>query len=183
MKVCIDPGHGMSNRQPGVFDPGCTHSENGFLFREAEIVLKYGLTLKDVLRARNVGVFMTRDDGTDHAPVGQRAANAKSAGCDRFVSLHVNDADSDNANGLEVLYGDPKHQVFAQRLQTAMVAVMKLKDRKIKLRNDLAVLRFKGPAVLVELGFIAFDKDRNTMLNPQVRERVCIAIADVLQTA
>jgi N-acetylmuramoyl-L-alanine amidase len=31
-------------------------------------------------------------------------------------------------------------------------------------------------------GFIAFDKDRDTMLNPQIREDVCKAIADVLLT-
>jgi N-acetylmuramoyl-L-alanine amidase len=36
--------------------------------------------------------------------------------------------------------------------------------------------------VLIELGFIAFDKDRDTILNPQVREKVCSAIADVLQS-
>ena len=37
MKVCIDPGHGMSNRQTGIFDPGATHFENGFTFQEAAI--------------------------------------------------------------------------------------------------------------------------------------------------
>ena len=62
-----------------------------------------------------------------------------------------------------------------------MLKVNKLKDRKIKLRTDLAVLRFSGPALLIELGFIAFDKDRDTMLNPQIRESICVAIADVLQ--
>jgi N-acetylmuramoyl-L-alanine amidase len=180
MKICVDPGHGMSNRRFGVFDTGCTHIENGFLFREADIVLKYGLTLKDVLRARSIEVFISRDDDTDHAPVGMRADNARNAGCDRFISIHVNDADSDNANGFEVLYGAPKHQGLAQKMQTALLAVLRLRDRKIKLRTDLAVLKFKGPAVLVELGFIAFDKDRDTMLNPQVREHVCATVADIL---
>jgi N-acetylmuramoyl-L-alanine amidase len=186
MKICVDPGHGMSNRSLGVFDPGCTHTEGGFQFREADIVLKYGLTLKDVLRARQIEVFMTRDDATDHAPVGKRAANAKNAGCELFVSIHVNDADSEQANGFEVLFGAPKHEALAQKMQTALLAVMKtpshrMKDRKIKLRNDLAVLAFRGPAVLIELGFIAFDKDRELMLNPQIREKVCETIADVLQ--
>jgi N-acetylmuramoyl-L-alanine amidase len=87
MKICIDPGHGMSNRSPGVFDPGCTHRENGTLFQEADIVLKYGLSLKDVLRARGIDVFMIRDDSSDPAPVGLRARSAKSAGCDKYVSF------------------------------------------------------------------------------------------------
>jgi N-acetylmuramoyl-L-alanine amidase len=180
MKICVDPGHGMSNRTFGIFDSGCTHTENGFLFREADIVLKYGLTLKDVLRARSADVFMTRDDDTDHAPVGKRAGNAENAKCDRYVSIHVNDADSDQANGFEVLFGSSKSKKLAQKMQDALLKVMKLKDRSIKERTDLAVLKFKGPAVLIELGFIAFDKDRETMLNPQVREDVCKAIADVI---
>ena len=181
MKVCVDPGHGMSNRSRNVFDPGCTHSENGFLFREADIVLKYGLTLKDVLRSRGIDVFMTRDDDGDHAPVGQRAGNAKAAGCEIFVSIHVNDVDDDRANGLEVLYGDNKHKDLAGAMQKALLTATELKKRDNKLRTDLAVLRFRGPAVLIELGFIANDKDRETMLNPQVREKVCVAVADVLQ--
>ncbi len=45
-KVCVDPGHGMSNRSKNVFDPGAVHVENGFTFREADIALKYGLILK-----------------------------------------------------------------------------------------------------------------------------------------
>ena len=180
MKICVDPGHGMSNRTSGVFDSGCTHTENGFLFRESDIVLKYGLTLKDVLRARGNDVFMTRDDSTDHAPVGKRASNAENAGCERLVSIHVNDFDSDEANGFEVLYGATKHEALAQKMQTGLLKVLKLKDRKIKLRTDLAVLKFKKPAVLIELGFIAFDKDRDTMLNPQVREAACAVMADII---
>jgi N-acetylmuramoyl-L-alanine amidase len=181
MKVCVDPGHGMSNKTAGVFDSGCTHTENGFLFREADIALKYGLTLKDVLRARAIDVFMTRDDNTDQAPVKKRATNAKNAECDRYVAIHVNDDEDDSANGFEVLFGKSKDEALAQKMQTALLKVNKLRDRKIKLRPDLAVLKFPGPALLIELGFIDFDKDRDTMLNPQIRESVCAAIADVLQ--
>jgi N-acetylmuramoyl-L-alanine amidase len=181
MKVCVDPGHGMSNRTIGVFDPGAVHVENGFQHQEAVIALKYGLTLKDVLRARNIEVFMTRDDQQDHARVIHRAGNAKNAGCDVFVSFHMNDFEDDRANGLEVLFRDNDDKVLAQKLQTALVKATKLKDRKIKQRPDLAVLKFQGAAVLIELGFIANDKDRETLLNPQTREQVCTTVADVVQ--
>lgn len=69
MKICVDPGHGMSNRQPGLYDPGATHTENGFVFEEASIAFQYALSLKDTLRARGVDVFLTRDDAADHAVV------------------------------------------------------------------------------------------------------------------
>lgn len=179
-KVCVDPGHGMSNRSKNVFDTGATHVEDGFTFREADIALKYGLTLKDVFRARQIEVFMTRDDDFDHAPVGERARNAKNAGCEAFVSLHLNDFDDDRANGFEVLYGDDDFKDLAQRMQDAVLDANGLRDRKIKLRKDLAVLKFKGPALLLELGFIANDDDRSVLLNPQKRQEICETIADVM---
>ena len=177
MKVCIDPGHGMSNRQMGIFDPGATHVENGFLFREADIVLRYGLALKDVFRARQVEVFMTRDDSSDHAPVGSRAKMAKDAGCDVLISLHLNDFDDDAANGVEVLYRDADDRALAQKLQDALVKTSKMKDRKIKQRTDLAVLKFTGVAVLIELSFIANDSDRAKLISAQMRDALTQAIA------
>jgi N-acetylmuramoyl-L-alanine amidase len=180
MKICIDPGHGMSNRQSGIFDPGATHIENGFQFQEAAIVLRYGLALKDVFRASQTEVFMTRDDATDHAPVGKRAGMAKSAGCSALVSLHMNDFDDDSANGVEVLYGNANSEGLAAQMQSELVAVTGLRDRKIKRRADLAVLKFDGPAVLIELGFIANDKDRGRLLAADTREAVTRAIARVV---
>jgi len=165
MKVAIDPGHGMSNRQFGVFDPGPTHVENGTRHQEADIALKYGLTLKDVFRGRQHDVFMTRDDSQDHAPVGQRAANAKAAGARAFISLHLNDFDDDSANGIEVLFRGDDNKPLAQRLQTALVEVTGFTNRQIKQRTDLAVLKFDGVAILIELGFIANDQNRETLLN------------------
>jgi len=88
--------------------------------------------------------------------------------------------EDETANGLEVLYRDNADKNLAQKMQDALIKATKLRDRKIKQRTDLAVLKFDGPAVLVELGFIANDKDRDTMLNAEIRERVCRSIADVL---
>lgn len=179
MKVCIDPGHGMSNRQTGIYDPGATHVENGFEFQEATIALRYGLALKDVFRANQVEVFMTRDDASDHAPVGSRASMAKAAGCDALISIHLNDFDDDSANGLEVLYRDRDDKLLAQALQDALIKTTKMRDRKIKQRTDLAVLKFNGVAVLIELGFIANDLDRTKLLNAQVRDEITASITRV----
>lgn len=179
MKIAIDPGHGMSNRQRGVYDPGATHIENGIRHEEAAIVLKYGLVLKDVFRAKGHQIFMTRDDAEDHAPVGMRAKNAKNAGCTTLISIHLNDFDDDAANGLEVLYRDSDDKTFAQKLQNRLLAITSFKNRGIKKRVDLAILKLQGSVALIELGFIANDDDRETLLNLQKREAICEAIADV----
>ena len=182
MKVCVDPGHGMSNRQIGIFDPGAVHVENGFQFQEAAIALRYGLSLKDVLREHQISVFMTRDDDTDHAPVIKRARMAKDAGCDLLVSLHLNDFESDEANGLEVLYNSEQNKELAARMQQALLSVTGMRDRQIKSRPDLAVSKFEGPSVLIELGFIANDSDRGKLLNSQIRDDIVRTIAKVALT-
>lgn len=178
MKICIDPGHGMSNRQPGIFDPGATHMENGFRFHESAMALRYALAVKDALRARQIDVFMTRDDEQDHAPVVRRAAMAQAAGCDALISIHLNDAESDAAHGTEVLYRDD--EALARRMQQLLVQATGLRDRGIKQRTDLAVLKFDGPAVLLELGFIANDNDRAVLLSPQIRSAVADGIASLV---
>jgi N-acetylmuramoyl-L-alanine amidase len=180
MKIAIDPGHGMSNKQPGVYDPGATHVETGQPFEEAAIALKYGLALRDICRSQNLDVFMTRDDASDHAPVRERARNAEQAGCDVFVSLHLNDVEDDRANGLEVLYGNQTCEALAKALQGALIKTTGFKNRGAKLRGDLAVLKFKGRAALIELGFIGNDGDRTVLLNPLKREQICKSIVGVI---
>ena len=64
-------------------------------------------------------------------------------------------------------------------MQEESVSTTGLRDRDIKERPDLAVLKFKGPALLIELGFIANDKDRGVLLNPAMREKVCKGVANV----
>lgn len=181
MKVAIDPGHGMSNRQQGRYDPGAVHVENGTEYREADIALKYGLTLRDIFREKGHQVFMTRDDNQDHAPLGQRAANAKNAGAQVLISLHLNSVEDDEAKGLEVLYGNSKNKDLAQDLQTALIKITGFVDRKIEQRQKLAVLKFNGAAAMIELGFLPHDSDRNTLINPQKRQEICEGIANVVE--
>jgi N-acetylmuramoyl-L-alanine amidase len=178
MKLAVDPGHGMSNVKRGVYDPGAVHKEDGFQFEEATIVLSYGLTLRDAFVSRDVEVFMTRDDQNDHAPVRERAANAKAAGAAGLISLHLNSVEDDRAHGLEVLYGSPANEPLARAMQKALIKETGFRDRAAKLRTDLAVLKFKGPAILIELGFIGNDKDREVLINPARRSSFCRVIAE-----
>ena len=124
MKVAIDPGHGMSSRKPGLFDPGAVATKGGETFAEADIALRYALTLKQFLVDKSVATFMTRTSSADDAPLARRTARAKQAGCTVLVSLHLNAAELSSAKGLEVLFRDgAKDKPLAQKLQTALVAV------------------------------------------------------------
>ena len=184
--ICVDPGHGMSNRRWGVYDPGAVWEEDGQRFEEAAIALQYGLALRDALRGVGHAVFMTRDDALDHAPVGQRAANARALGAQAFVSLHLNSAGKpdgsvdDAAHGVETLVRDAGGVAFARTLNAAVVGATRLGDRGVRERQDLAVLGFAGPVALLELGFLPNDRDRHTLLNPAIRHAVAQALAQAI---
>lgn len=180
MKIAIDPGHGMSNRKMGLYDPVAVHIENGFEFHEAAIALRYGVALKEALLARGIDVFMTRDDKYDHTPLTGRASMAQKAGCDLFISLHLNDFETDVANGTEIYFRTESSKQLANKLQSKLVSITGLRDRGIQQKSDLAVLKFDGPAVLVELGFIANDNDRNKLIDAQVRHAIVQGMADVI---
>jgi N-acetylmuramoyl-L-alanine amidase len=181
MKIAVDPGHGMGNSERGVYDPGAVRRSGGETYAEADIVLKYGLTLKHLLHQQGVETFMTRTSSADPAAAGGRASRAERAGCTHFVSLHLNSY-SKMASGLEVLYRDvSKDRLLAAALQEGLLQVTGFRDRGVKERTNLAVLKFRpGPAALIELGFINNPDERAFVIDRDNRILVCQAIVEVL---
>jgi N-acetylmuramoyl-L-alanine amidase len=181
MKIAVDPGHGMSNASPNVFDPGAVAQEDGVTFAEADIALRFGLALNFLLGQKGVATFMTRTSSADDAPVGRRAARAEAEGCTHFVSLHLNSA-GPNASGVEVLFRRDANEPLAAEISRRIAGVTGLKDRGPEKRTDLAVLRFdEGPAVLIELGFITNKKDRDILLSGRpMRVAICKEIMAAL---
>jgi len=180
MRVCVDPGHGQDNRRPSVYDPGACHVEAGVKFEEATIVLAYSRMLADAFLAHGHDVMMTRGSKNDPCPVWKRASKAQVWKADVLISMHVNDADSDTANGAEVLWRSPQSLALAREVQRAIVMAAGMRDRGVKQRPDLSVLSFSGPAILIELGFIAHDEDRRKIMDEMMRVRVCDTIADTV---
>lgn len=150
--ICIDPGHGMGNRRPGVYDPGATVNApppNGGKpreYSEAVIVMMWADMLRTLLMAAGHKVIRTRVDAADPAPVGRRSEVARKHGCDVFVSLHCNAANG-VANGTETFYRGPENLALATRANDAVVAGLGTRNRGVKTEQQsqhstLAVLAF-----------------------------------------
>jgi N-acetylmuramoyl-L-alanine amidase len=169
--VCIDPGHGMGNRKPGVFDPGC---ERGDL-HEADIALVWAGELAHQLEKLGARVVHTRKDNSTPCPLNSRATMAENAGAETLISIHVNDAATPNANGTETLHTNDEQ--LAQRCQDAMLKGLGLKDRGVNQRGDLAVLKFRGRAVLLELGFIGSKTDVWAIVDVDKIKKTCALLA------
>ncbi|MGR3513358.1 MAG: N-acetylmuramoyl-L-alanine amidase family protein [Paracoccaceae bacterium] len=94
--IAIDPGHG--GRDPGAEAGG---------IREADLVLAFGLRLRDVLVASGkFDVVMTRTDDS-FLSLDERLSIARVGGAEVFLSLHADAlADADAASGI-VLYRLP----------------------------------------------------------------------------
>ena len=179
MTIILDPGHGMSNRRAGTFDPGAV--SNGH--READIVMAWANELRGVLRARGHRVIRTRIDHVDPAPIGKRANIARQYGGDIMLSLHCNAANG-TANGSETFYRGSDRKPLAERINGAVVAGLGTRNRGAKTEaasqhTRLAVMAFQ-PCFLIELGFIDHAGDRAKMLDPVLRKATCGLIADVI---
>ena len=151
MKICIDAGHNYSKYDTGA-------SGNGL--KEQDITFKIADKLRSLLKQNKIEVVMTREELTDNIginakdSINSRAKLANSTKCDYFVSIHCN---AGGGTGTETLiYGrGGKAEPLAKAVNSKIVKHFGLRDRGIKVRTDLGVLRMTNmPAILVETAFI-----------------------------
>lgn len=179
MTIILDPGHGMSNRRAGRYDPGAVSDET----EEADVAMTWANELRVILAAAGHKVVRTRIDEKDPAPVGQRAAVAREYHGEIMVSFHCNAADG-SAHGTETYYRGESNKAKAALLNTAVVSALGTRDRGAKTEKEsqhksLAIMAFQ-PCFLIELGFIDHAGDRAKMLDPVLRRKACQAIAAVI---
>jgi N-acetylmuramoyl-L-alanine amidase len=179
-RICIDAGHGLGNRKPNVYDPGACFGDH----QEATIALTWAHELTEALNSLGLLVTMTRSDKHSKAPLSWRTRMAKDAGCDLFVSLHLN-ASNGQGHGTETFYRHSSSKVIARRSNDALVKVLGTRDRGIKTEKDSArktihVLGFEPDSILIELGFIDHAGDLAKLLDPVKMRLACQALAKAL---
>jgi N-acetylmuramoyl-L-alanine amidase len=177
--IILDPGHGMSNRKRGVYDPGAVSGGAS----EAAIVMDWANELRAILRTRKHRVIRTRVDAKDPAPVWRRDDIAVAYGGDLMISLHCNAANG-KASGTEVFYRGADDKAMAVKLSAAVSTALGIRNRGAKTESQsqhssLAVLEF-DKCWLIEIGFIDNASDRAKMLDPVLRRKACEAIASAI---
>ena len=177
--IILDPGHGMSNRRSGIYDPGAvSHGVS-----EAAVAMQWANTLRTVLVNRGFKVVRTRVDERDPCPVSRRDDIATSYGGSVMLSLHCNAA-NEVASGTETFYRGANDRDMAAKLTSAICAALGTKNRGPKTESasqhsSLAVMEF-DKCWLIELGFIDHHGDREKLTDEVLRQRACMAIADVV---
>ena len=149
-RVVIDPGHGGKDK--GAIWGGV---------RESDLNLKVAKKVENLLRAHGLKVTMTRRSDKFIA-LTHRAALANRYSDTIFVSIHFNASTHTYVRGVETFYASSKGKKLAQYIQTSMRNKLRLKDRKIRLGKQYAVLnKTRGTAVLVECGYISNSYERS----------------------
>ncbi|KLO24513.1 cell wall hydrolase [Marinitoga sp. 1155] len=104
--VVIDPGH-------GAFDPGAL----GYLgTKEKDMALKVALKTKEILKNKNIRVYLTRD--TDKfIELYNRAKIANDLHADLFISIHLNSyLENRSVRGSEVYYFSFSDDKYARKI-------------------------------------------------------------------
>lgn len=157
--IILDPGHGGS-------DPGAI----GFGLREKDVVLNTGLKVNELFKQTPFNVKMTRSTDT-FITINNRAQFASRNNGSIFVSIHANAVTDPSAHGTETIYYSATNtaniadsKLLSEKLQNRMLEAWNLRDRGVKQRDNLGVLKYNTvPAALVELGFIT-NKEENDKL-------------------
>ena len=153
MKIFINAGHGGN-------DPGAV-SKKGT--KEADITKKVSslLACQLIQKGFNIEFFQQKNSFTE---VSEAENTSKS---DLFISIHCNSWTDSKANGVEVLHypTSTKGIKLARLVQNELVEATTLKDRGIKARSDLHVIRrTKATAILVELAFLSNPEEEKLLL-------------------
>jgi N-acetylmuramoyl-L-alanine amidase len=186
LTIYLDPGHGMSNRKPWVYDSGASVRVNGKDITEAEIVMDWADELRALLMAAGHKVVRSRINANDPAPIGERVEIAREYKADVLISLHCNAADG-KAHGTETFYRSASNKKLALACNKAITDSLGTKDRGVKLESlsqhkSLAVLAFPR-AVLIELAFIDHAQDRLKLTDEKLRLLACGALADAITSS
>ena len=172
--VCIDPGHSWAKDTGG--DPGACNGE----YKESVAALEISYLLKEELERKGIKAILTREGGFNGMKLSQRTDFSNKNNANLFVSIHLNSADNKQAHGIETLrFGIVSDTTIrlADNVQEELILATKARDRGVKIRNDLYVLKHtKCPAVLVETGFISNDKECQKLFDQSYQLDIADAI-------
>lgn len=158
--VVIDPGHGGNDK-----------GSNWYGVYEKKLTLDLSKRIQRMLKAKGVPAILTRNSDS-YVSLDQRAAIANRNSHFIFVSIHFNGHINTSYTGIESFYypNSSRGRQLAGKIQHELGNRIKTKNRGIK-ASKLKVLRLtKGPAVLIECGFLS-NKWENARCNaPWLRE-------------
>lgn len=163
--VVLDAGHGGADR--GTY---------WNRLAEKSLTLDVAKRVETILKRNGVTTVMTRR--TDRTvSLDGRAALANRYRKAMLVSIHFNATRITGISGFETYYRSDRGRRIAHNIQQAMVQRVPGKSRGIKVGNFAVLKRTRGPAVLIECGFVSNKAEAARCGSPAHRQKLAEAIA------
>lgn len=168
--IVVDAGH-------GAYDSGT--AKNGFY--EKEIALNVSKRVGEKLKAAGANVILTRESDK-FLTLEERVKFTQSVYGELFVSVHVNAAGSTAAKGSETFYDTSNNmngaesKSLAWEIQRQLISQADMYDRGIKDSGFYVIKYNQIPAVLVEMGFLTNDGDRQKLISSTYQEKYAESI-------
>lgn len=178
--VAIDAGHGGS-------DGGKT-GVNGAV--ESDINLAIARLVCNKLEAKNIKVYMTREDENgmqegNAADLRARAEWINQKSPDLTVSIHQNSYSDSSVKGAQVFYYEKseKGKLAAEVMQKALLLLDANNTRMPKANASYYLLKkTEGPVIIAECGFLSNPQEAEKLVDPayqeQIAEAVCTGICN-----
>lgn len=165
--VVIDAGH-------GGLDTGALRGS----VLEKDITLDIALKVREILQERGMKkVVMTRTGDTTLS-LAERVDIANSKKANIYVSIHVNASVKSEIKGIETHYYTEKGYDVAQVIHKELMDTVNAEDRGLFKSKFYVINHTEAPAVLLELGFISNEQERNSLTSKKRQTNSAQAIAD-----
>lgn len=164
--VVLDAGHGGTDY--GAMRAG---------INEKDINLDVVLKTQAILKSKGVNVYLSRSTDV-FVPLSQRTAYTESVSPQLFVSVHVNACSKPEIYGIETHYYHDNSLELANVLHSKLVNNVDSKDRGIFKSKFYVINHTTVPAVLLEIGFISNDNERNELVSEKRKQQTAKAIAE-----
>ncbi len=165
--VVIDLAHG------GVDDG----ASNDYII-EKEIALKIGKKLKGLNINKNIKLLFTRtEDVTMNFPSRTDFINKNNP--DLLISLHLNDSKNANQQGVEANYFDGTFQGKSKTYSKILISEQLksiFNQGTIKTAPYIILKNTNCPGVLLTLGYISNEAERNLLLDSKTQDKIASAI-------
>lgn len=171
--VVVDPGHGGN-------DAGASsRRRRRSVLQEKDLTLDVGRRVASKLRAAGFHTVLTRRDDR-YITLDDRVDCSNAYRKSVFVSIHFNDAYRRRVHGVETYHNRRGTWQLAGRIQRYLASMPNGEDRGVKTARYRVLRKSKGPALLVECGFLSNPKEADRCANAAWREQVASRIAQAI---
>lgn len=176
INVVIDAGHG-----------GHDFGAQADVVLEKDLVAEITSKIKALNKDADVKIHFTRSDDS-FMELQQRTNYINEVKPDLAISLHINNNNSNSTvNGYEVFVPketatSEKSKELAEKLISKFSKKSQLNNRGVKTAPYFILKKSEVPAMVVELGFISNDNDRNYLTSENGQTEIATTILDFVSS-